>query len=79
MAIASSADVVLDGAVLDVNIGGEAVFPIAEALTERGVPFIFATGYGSAGLEERYAWRPTVAKPFLLRTLEQALLEISCS
>ena len=79
MALASSADVVLDGAVLDVNLGGEPVFPIAEALTARGVPFVFATGYGTAGLGPRYAWRPTVAKPFLLRTLEQALLQISCS
>lgn len=35
-----------DGAVLDVNIGGEMVFPVAEALRARGVPFVFATGYG---------------------------------
>lgn len=35
-----------DGAVLDVNIGGEMVFPVAEALREQGVPFVFATGYG---------------------------------
>ena len=35
-----------DGAVLDVNIGGEMVFPVAEALRVRGVPFVFATGYG---------------------------------
>lgn len=79
MAIALATDVALDGAVLDVNIGGEPVFPIAEALTARGVPFVFATGYGTAGLEPRFARRPTVAKPFLLRTLEQALLQISCS
>ncbi len=36
----------LDGAVLDVNIGGEMVFPVADALRLRGVPFVFATGYG---------------------------------
>lgn len=35
-----------DGAVLDVNIGGEMVFPVAEQLRQRGVPFVFATGYG---------------------------------
>lgn len=35
-----------DGAVLDVNIGGEMVFPVADALRRRGVPFVFATGYG---------------------------------
>jgi two-component SAPR family response regulator len=39
-------ELALDGAVLDVNIGGEMVFPVAEALREQGVPFVFATGYG---------------------------------
>lgn len=37
----------LDGAVLDINIGGEMVFPVAEALRAKGVPFVFATGYGA--------------------------------
>ena len=35
-----------DGALLDVNLGGEMVFPLANALLDRGVPFVFATGYG---------------------------------
>lgn len=51
-----------DGAVLDVNIGGEMVFPVAEHLRERGVPFVFATGYGDlprAGFESV----PVLAKP----------------
>jgi two-component SAPR family response regulator len=36
-----------DGALLDVNLGGEMVFPLASALHDRGVPFVFATGYGT--------------------------------
>ena len=71
-------DLALDGAVLDINLGGETVFPVADALTERHVPFIFATGYGTDGLERRYADRPTLTKPFHFRTLEQALMEGLC-
>lgn len=77
--LARSAELVLDGAVLDVNIGGEKVFPVAEALAARGVPFIFATGYGAAGVEARYADERVIAKPFQLRTLEQALVRLSRS
>ena len=52
LAIVAHPDPPLDGAILDVNIGGEKVYPVAEALTARGVPFIFATGYGIAGISE---------------------------
>ena len=45
----------LDGAVLDINLRGDFVFPVADVLTERDVPFIFATGYGSKAIPERYA------------------------
>lgn len=64
----------IDGAVLDVNLGSEAVFPVAEALKARGVPFIFSTGYGTAGIEANYAGVPILAKPYELRTLREQLL-----
>ena len=52
-----------DGAVLDVNLGGgELVFPLAHALRERGVPFVFATGY-SALPEDGFAEIPVLNKP----------------
>lgn len=51
-----------DGAVLDVNLNGETVFPLAAALAERGVPFIFATGYGAVG-DERFVEAPLLHKP----------------
>ena len=54
----------LDGAVLDINLGGEKVFPIARRLKDRGVPFIFSTGYGLAGIAEEFARTPTLAKPY---------------
>jgi DNA-binding NtrC family response regulator len=54
----------IEAAILDVNLAGEPSFPLAEALAERGVPFVFATGYGSGGLPEAWRDRPTLQKPF---------------
>ena len=64
---------VADGAVLDVNIGGEKVFPVADALVERGIPFVFATGYGRAGLDHRYAAAPVLTKPYSQQELVSVL------
>lgn len=44
----------LDAAVLDINLRGEMVFPVAEALGEKGIPYVFATGYDSSVLPELY-------------------------
>lgn len=63
----------IDAAILDVNLGGEKVFPVADALTRRGIPFIFATGYGRAGIEPRFEHRPVLAKPFHRDALERTL------
>jgi DNA-binding response OmpR family regulator len=59
----------LDFALLDVNLAGEKVFPVAELLVERDVPFVFLTGYGRSGLPPAYAQRPALAKPFKLAAL----------
>jgi DNA-binding response OmpR family regulator len=64
----------VDAAVLDVNVAGESVAPIAEILEQRGVPFIFASGYGAGGIEERWAGRPMLQKPFSARELHAALV-----
>jgi len=62
-----------DVAILDVNVAGENVEPVAERLASRGVPFIFATGYGEAGVPLRYRDRPVVSKPFRSDQLEAAI------
>jgi CheY-like chemotaxis protein len=62
-----------DLAILDVHLNGQAVFPVAEALIERGIPFVFATGYGERGLPEQYRKRPILQKPFAKDDLEKAL------
>ena len=63
----------LDVAVLDVNLNGRESFPVADALRARGVPFVFATGYGPKILGPAYADVPTVQKPFQLADLQQIL------
>lgn len=54
----------LDCAVLDINLRGQAVYPVAEMLVERAVPFCFVTGYGGHEIAARYAERPVLRKPF---------------
>jgi CheY-like chemotaxis protein len=61
-----------DGALLDVNLGGEAVWPVAEALMAKGVPFAFTTGYGQLG-EARFAHAPLLGKPISSERLEEVL------
>ena len=66
----------LDGAILDVNLGGgEKIYPVADALAVRGAPFIFATGYGPGGLDQRYRQTPVLAKPVGQAALRAALVK----
>lgn len=53
----------VDAAVLDINLSGENVFPLANALVERGVPFIFTTGYDTHTLPEPLRGIPRIEKP----------------
>ena len=62
-----------DMAVVDVNLAGTESFPVADALRERGIPFLFTTGYGQQGLPERFANTPVLAKPFRRHDIEAAL------
>jgi two-component SAPR family response regulator len=63
----------LDGAFLDVNLRGELVYPVADALTARGVPFVFVTGYASHGIDPRYAAIPALGKPFHFSAIENVV------
>ena len=76
--VASAQDAIatttVDAAILDLNLrGGETSAPIADALAERGIPFLFATGGSGDGIPDRHAGRPTVGKPFTMDAIEQAL------
>src|ERR1700680_4272365 len=51
-AMALARDSEFDLAILDVNLNGNAVYPVADVLMQRGVPFVFSTGYGERGLPE---------------------------
>ena len=68
-----AADPGLDAALLDVNVAGRVVFPVASALAERNVPFLFSTGYGEGGLPDDWRGRPTIQKPFTEATVRGAL------
>ena len=53
-----------DLATLDLNLDGSNSYAVAEALTERGVPFAFSTGYGRHGVSDGHTGRPVLNKPF---------------
>jgi PAS domain S-box-containing protein len=53
----------IDGAIIDVNLGGEFVYPVADVLVARKIPFVFVTGYGVESIESRFGSVPIVKKP----------------
>jgi len=65
-----------DVAILDVNLGGVQVFPVAQILASRGVPILFATGYGREGLPPEWQSYPVIAKPYTQAEVERALGEV---
>ncbi|WP_343039311.1 response regulator [Microvirga makkahensis] len=64
----------VDLAILDVNVAGEPIYPVAEALAQRSIPFVFSTGYGSAGIRDSFRDRPVLQKPFAQNDLKQKLI-----
>jgi CheY-like chemotaxis protein len=64
----------LDVALLDVNVGGQLVTPVADALAARAIPFVFCTGYAAASLPAQHAAVPIVMKPCQPQQLKEALL-----
>src|SRR6184192_476601 len=62
-----------DLAILDVNLDGQPISPVVDALVARGTPFVFATGYGERGLPEPYRDRPMLKKPFQMDGLKEML------
>ena len=63
-------------AILDVNVDGQEIFPVAEILVRRGLPFVFVTGYGEHGLPEPYRGHPALQKPFEAQQLKTAIASL---
>ena len=76
LAIACNETARLDAAVLDINLGGEQVYPVAEHLRMRGVPFIFSTAYGRDARAPSFANVPTLNKPYPPEDLEDLLVSV---
>jgi DNA-binding response OmpR family regulator len=68
---ASAADI--DLAMLDVNLAGKPVFPVAEILRDRAIPFLFSTGYGASGLPSEFADHEVLHKPYSNSELRQKI------
>ncbi|WP_421932798.1 response regulator [Phenylobacterium sp.] len=75
-AIALAESTPIDCAVLDVNLGGQPIFPLADILRAKGAPFAFATGYGDAGLRDVDKGSPVLQKPFRESDLARILGEL---
>lgn len=63
-AVPLACEAAIDGAILDVNLAGEKVYPVADILAARKIPFVFTTGYGRACLRDRDRARPVLQKPY---------------
>jgi CheY-like chemotaxis protein len=72
-AIALAKQAEFDVALLDVNLNGRPITPVVEILIARGVPFVFASGYGERGVPEAYRGSPTLQKPFQVEALAEAI------
>lgn len=78
-AIKLAREIDLDFAILDINVAGTKSFPVADILCERGIPFAFATGYGTEGLIDGYRDLPVLQKPYGQGDLERTISKFCCS
>lgn len=76
-ALAMANELAFDVAVIDVNLDGEHTYPLAAVLKARNIPFVFATGYGAAGLAEEWKGQAVVQKPFQASDLEAAIRRVT--
>jgi CheY-like chemotaxis protein len=68
-----AADGDFSAAILDVNLDGQEIYPVADIHAKRGLPFVFVTGYGERSLPEPYRGRPALQKPFQAEQLKTTL------
>jgi two-component sensor histidine kinase len=67
----------IDAAILDVNLDGEMVYPLADMLAHRGVPFIFVTGYGAESIDRRFRHIPVIQKPVERHVLQRIFVPLA--
>lgn len=72
-ALSAARESKIDGAVLDVNLGDGLSFPVAQELSERGIPYCFGTGYGTAGIAEEFGDAKVLQKPYRFDDLIECL------
>ena len=63
-------------ALLDVNLRGQPIYPVAQILRDRGIPMLFASGYGAGGIDAGWRGYPVIQKPFAFELLEAALTQL---
>lgn len=74
LALADSAPI--DLAILDINLAGETIFPVAEVLQRRGIPFVFSSGYGEDGLPATWKGEKVLQKPYDTKQLISMLNDL---
>ena len=68
----------IDAGIIDINLGGEFVYPVAEVLVARDIPFIFVTGYGVESIDARFAAMPVIKKPVQRQVLQKIFVPAAC-
>lgn len=76
-ALAALKEARFDCAVLDLNLGGEMVYPVAVELDRLGIPYLFTTGYGADGLAPEFHSRTVIAKPYTQSEVFAGLLKLA--
>jgi two-component SAPR family response regulator len=76
VALDAAVNEAFDLAMLDINLGGEFVYPVAAILATRKIPFLFVTGYSVKAIPPEYADRPRIGKPFKLEQLISAVVNL---
>jgi PAS domain S-box-containing protein len=74
-ALAAARDKLFDAAVLDINLGDDLVYTVAEILVKRGVPFVFVTGYDADSIDARFSGVPILQKPIEHEMLQRIFVQ----
>jgi CheY-like chemotaxis protein len=68
----------IDAGIIDINLGGEFVYPVADVLVARSIPFVFVTGYGVESIDERFGSVPIIKKPVQRQALQKIFIPADC-